>query len=71
MLFAALKDKNALTAVMKENLRLKQLRLNYINNQKNKKKEHLILVISPFRVGVVSSVLEQLTVAFLVFFKKP
>ena len=36
VLFAVLKDKKALTTLMKENLRLKQLRLNYINNQKNK-----------------------------------
>ena len=71
MLFAALKDKKALTTVMKENLRLKQLRLNYINNNNNnKKKEHLILVISSFRVSVVSSVLEQLTVVFLMSFSK-
>ena len=36
VLFAALKDKKALKTVMKENLRPKQLRWNYINNQKNK-----------------------------------
>ena len=40
VLFAALKYiKKALTTVMKENLRLKQLRLNYINNQKNQTKK--------------------------------
>ena len=39
VLFAALKDKKALTTVMKENLCLKQLRLNYINNQRNKEKK--------------------------------
>ena len=38
VLFAILKDKKALTTIMKENLRFKQLRLNYINNQKNKQK---------------------------------
>ena len=70
MLFAALKDKKALTTVIKENVRLKLLRLNYINNNKKKtnKKEHLILVISSFRVGVVSSVLEQLAAVLLVSF---
>ena len=35
VLFAVFKDKKALTTVMKENLRLKQLRLNYINNNNN------------------------------------
>ena len=42
MLFVAINDKKALMAIMKENLRFKQLRLNYINNQKNQtKKEQL------------------------------
>ena len=41
--FAALKDKKALTTIMKENLGFKQLRLNYLNKQKTKK-EHLRLV---------------------------
>ena len=54
---------------MKENLPFKQLRLNYINNQKNKtKKEHLRLIVSSIRVGVFSSVLEQLTIVLLVSF---
>ena len=69
MLFAALKDKKALTTVLKENLRLKQLRLN-INKQKTNKKEHLILLVISFRVDVVSSVLEQLTVVLIVSFYK-
>ena len=34
VLFTALKYKKALTAILKENLRFKQLRLNYINSQK-------------------------------------
>ena len=38
-LFAALKNKKALTTIMKENLRFKQLRLNYLNNQKKRKKK--------------------------------
>ena len=42
---------------MEENLRFKQLRLNYQNKQKIKK-EHLRLGINSIRVGVVSSVLE-------------
>ena len=57
VLFAALKDKEVLTTIMEENLRFKQLRLNYQNKQKNKK-EHLRLGINSIRVGVVSSVLE-------------
>ena len=55
---------------MKENLRLKQLRLNYINNQKKLRKEHLRLVISSIRLSVVSSVLEQLPAVLLVSFYK-
>ena len=57
VLFAALKDKEVLTTIMEENLRFKQLRLNYQNKQKIKK-EHLRLGIDSIRVGVVSSVLE-------------
>ena len=34
VLFTAWKCKKALMAILKENLRLKQLRLNYINSQK-------------------------------------
>ena len=70
VLFAVFKDKKALTTIMKENLCSKQLRLNYTNNQKKRKKErgHLRLVISSIRVGAVSSVLELLTVALLVSF---
>ena len=60
VLFVALKDKKALTTIMKENLRFRQLRVNYLNN--NNKKEHLRLVISLIRVAAVSVVLEQLTV---------
>ena len=47
VLFTALKYKKALTAILKENLRFKQLRLNYINSQKKQtEKERLRLVIS-------------------------
>ena len=34
VLFTTLKYKKALIAILKENLRFKQLRLNYINSQK-------------------------------------
>ena len=55
MLFTTLKYKKALTAILKENLRFKQLRLNYINSQKKQtEKERLRLVISSIRVGVVA-----------------
>ena len=55
MLFTTLKYKKALTAILKENLRFKQLRLNYINNQKKQtEKERLRLVISSVRVGMVA-----------------
>ena len=64
VLLAALKDKKPYTTIMKGNLQL-----NYLNKpKKNKKKEHLISVISSIRVGTVSSVLERLTVALLVSF---
>ena len=38
VLFAALKDKKALTTIMEENLRFKQFWSNYLNNQKKKNK---------------------------------
>ena len=46
--------------IMKENLRFMQLLLNYINKKKTNKKRTSI------KVGVVSRVLEQLTVVLLV-----
>ena len=47
MLFTALKYETTLTAILKENLRLKQLRLNYTNSQrKQAEKERLRLVMS-------------------------
>ena len=55
VLFATLEYKKSLTATIKENLRFKQLRLNYINKQKHQtEKEHLTLVKSSVRVGVVN-----------------
>ena len=55
VLFTALKYKKALTAILKKNLRFKQLRLNYINSQKKQtEKKRLRLVISSIRVGVVA-----------------
>ena len=55
---------------MKENLRFKEMRLNYLSKQQKTKakKGQLRLVINSVRVGVVSSVLEQLTFVLLVFF---
>ena len=38
VLFAALKDKKALTTIMKEKLCFKQLRSNYLNNNKRRKR---------------------------------
>ena len=46
---------------MTENLRFKQLQLSYIKNQKNKK-EHLRLVISSVRIGVVAKNYDELYV---------
>ena len=39
VLFTASKYQKALTTILKENLVLKQLRLNYINSQKKKEKQ--------------------------------
>ena len=64
VLFAAFKNKKALTTIMKEILGFKQLGLNYLNNQKKERKQRLRLVISSIRVDAVSSVLERLTVVF-------
>ena len=55
MLFTVLEYKKALTAILKENLRFKQLGLNYINSQKKQTgKERLRLVISSIMVGLVA-----------------
>ena len=54
VLFAALKDKESSLTIIKVNLRLKQLRLNYINNWKKTKEEHLRLVTTAIRVGVIA-----------------
>ena len=53
VLFTALKYKKALTAILKENLRYKQLRLNYKNSQK-KQTYFSRLVTSSIRVGAVT-----------------
>ena len=64
MLFTTLKYKKALTAILKENLRFKQLRLNYINSQKKQtEKERLRLVISSVRVGVVAKTDDEVYVS--------
>ena len=60
MLFTALKYKKALTVILKENLRFKQLRLNYINSQKKQtEKERL----SSVRVGVVAKTDDEVYVS--------
>ena len=59
--FISFKYKKALTAILKENLRFKQLRLNYINSQKKQiEKERLELVMSSVRVSVVEKTDNQL-----------
>ena len=70
MLFTVLKYKKALMAILKKNLRFKQLRLNYINSQKTTtttttkqtEKERLRLVISSIRVGVVAKTDDEIYV---------
>ena len=64
MLFTALKYKKALTEILKENLRFKQLRLNYINNQKKQtEKERLRLIISSISVAVVAKTDDEVYVS--------
>ena len=64
MLFATLKYKKSLTAILKENLSFKQLRLNYINNKKKQtEKERLRLVINSIRVGVVAKTDDEVYVS--------
>ena len=64
MLFTALKYKKALTAILKENLRFKQLQLNYINSQKKQTEiERLRLMISSIRVGVVAKTDDEVYVS--------
>ena len=71
MLFTVLKYEKALMAILKKNLRFKQLRLNYINSQKTTttttttkqtEKERLRLVISSIRVGVVAKTDDEIYV---------
>ena len=54
VLFAELKDKESSLTIIKVNLRFRQLRLNYINNWKKAKEEHLRLVTTAIRVGVIA-----------------
>ena len=64
MLVTTVKYKKALTTILKENLRFKQLRLNYINSQKKQTaKERLRLVISSIRVGVVAKTDDEVYVS--------
>ena len=56
------------TQPLKENLRFKQLRLNYINNQKKQtEKERLRLVISSIRVGVVAKTDDEVYVSSVLY----
>ena len=67
LLFTALKYKKALTAILKEKLRFKQLRLNYINSQKKQTgKERLRLVISSIKVGVVAKTDDEVYVSSII-----
>ena len=64
VLFTELKYKKALTAILKGNLRFKQLRLNCIDSQKKQiEKERLTLVISSIRVGVVAKTDDEVYVS--------
>ena len=50
--------------ILRENLRFKQLLLNYIHSQKKQtEKEHLRLVISSIRVGVVAKTDDEVYVS--------
>ena len=61
VLFVALRDKKSSHDDIKENLRFKQSRFSYMNNRK-KKKEHIRLVISSIRVGVVAKTADEIYV---------
>ena len=62
------KYKKALTAILKENLRFKQLLLNYINNQKKQtEKERVRLGISSIRVGVVAKTDDEVYVSSILY----
>ena len=53
----------------KKNLHFKHLRLNYINSQKKQtEKEHLRLVISSIRVGMVAKTDKEVYILFFFFF---
>ena len=60
------------TAILKKNLRFKQLRLNYINSQKKQtEKERLRLVISSIRVGVVAKTDDEVYVSSILCQSRP
>ena len=66
VLFTVSKYKKALTEILKENVRFRQLRLNYINSQKKQtEKKRLRLVISSIsiRVGVVAKTDDEVYVS--------
>ena len=63
MKIVGLYRKKALTAILKQNLCSKQMRLNYVNSQnKETEKERLRLVISSIRVGVVAKTDDEIYV---------
>ena len=64
MKIVGLYRKKALTAILKQNLCSKQMRLNYVNSQnKETEKERLRLVISSIRVGVVAKTDDEVYVS--------
>ena len=70
MLFAALIDKKSSHDGNEGKFASETIAIELYKQPKKAKtkKDHVVLVISSFRVGVVSSVLEQLTVVLLVSF---
>ena len=51
---------------MKDNLHFKQLQLNYINNQKQKQKEYIRLVIGSIGVDVVVKIVDDIYVLIII-----
>ena len=70
VLFAALKDKKSSHDDNKRKSAFQTIAIELSKQTSKEKKGHLRLVIKSFRVGVVSSVLEQFTFVLLVSFLK-
>ena len=67
MFIAALKDKKSSHSDTEENLHFEQSRLNHINNQKQKEKEHVWLVIVFIGVYVLAKIVDEFYILIKIY----